>query len=314
MYKSASIIICTFNRSSSLIETLESIMRMKVPKHIEWEVLVVDNNSNDDTKQEVEKLINRRSTNIKYLFEKKQGKAYALNQAVGKAKGDILAFTDDDALVESSWLIKIIKTFDELNPECVGGKVVPIWLSRRPGWLSDNLLNVLAMLDYGDTVYEIKPNCNKILYGVNYAFKKTFFNKHGLFKTELCSRGAGNEDHDIFQRLQKSGGRAVYHPEILVYHKVFPERMTKYYFRKWHYLVGIDRANICTETKARFLGIEGYMVRKFLIEVPKFLYSLITLNDVSNFRNQLTLILYCSFFLTRFKQYFKGQLPTISKN
>jgi glucosyl-dolichyl phosphate glucuronosyltransferase len=308
MITSASIIICTYNRSASLIDTLENITRMAVPKGIEWEVLVVDNNSSDDTRRKIEDFIRKGHSNIIYLFEGNQGKAHALNHAISKATGEVLAFTDDDALLDDDWLSLIIDTFNRYNPDCVGGKVVPLWLAERPVWLKDNLLNVLAMLNYGDEMYELDWRTDQMLYGVNYALKKEFFINHGSFNTELCARGAGNEDHELFQRLRRVHGRAIYHPGIVVRHKVFPERMEKTYFRKWHFLVGKDRAKIPTDTRFRLLGIEGYMIRNFLGVVGNFFRSLAYLDRNSLFYHELKIILYLSFFETRVRRFINGQL------
>lgn len=310
---SASIIICTCNRSSSLIDTLQSIVNMAVPENLVWEVIVVDNNSTDRTRQKVNEFINMGHRQIKYLFEPRQGKAYALNLAVSEARGDVLVFTDDDALVDEHWLARIIDTFHRYDADCVGGKVIPLWLSKRPDWLNNDLLNVLAMLDFGDTILEIDARSDRMLYGVNYAFKKTFFEQNGLFNTDLCSRGAGNEDHDLFQRLKKQGGRAIYHPGVLVHHKVFPERMTKRYFRKWHYLVGIDRSHIATPARLRLLGIESYMIRNFLSVAVKSILVVRNLDSAALFRTQLTMILYLSFFKARIKQCVNGRFPLLCR-
>jgi len=314
MVTSASIIICTFNRSSSLVETLESITQLDVPVGVDWEVLVVDNNSTDDTREAVARFIQAGHKNIRYLFESKQGKAYALNHAINNAHGEILAFTDDDALLGRQWLQLILDTFSDLKPDCVGGKVVPLWLDQRPDWLTDRLLNVLAMLDLGESVHELDGKKGEMLYGVNFAFKKDFFVTHGLFNTELCSRGAGNEDHELFERLHRNGGRAIYHPGVVVRHKVFPERMKKPYFRRWHHLVGRDRAKLVTNTRLRIFGVEGYMIRNFLAFFGKYLRALFSLDREQTFYYELKVILYLSFFETRVKQFISGGLPTAGSN
>lgn len=311
MITTASIVICTYNRSASLIDTLESIARMEVPEHIDWEILVVDNNSSDCTRESIENFISNAHVNVRYLFERNPGQAHALNHAIGKAGGQVLAFTDDDALVDRHWLSLIIETFDRYNADCVGGKVAPLWLAERPVWLTDNLLNVLAMLDYGEETCELGWRTDQTLYGVNYAFTKEFFDKHGLFNSELCARGAGNADHELFQRLRRAQGRAIYNPGIFVRHKVFPERLTKAYFRKWHFMVGRDRAKLLTPTRFRLFGIEAYMIRNFLSIVGKFLWALASLDTPVLFYYQLKVILYLSFFDARARQFITGQLPPL---
>jgi glucosyl-dolichyl phosphate glucuronosyltransferase len=299
MVTSASIIICTCNRSASLMDTLQSIGQMIVPRGIDWEVLVVDNNSTDDTAKKVEEFAKDGHITVRYLFEPKQGKANALNRGIGNALGEILVFTDDDALVDRLWLGLIIDTFNDLTPDCVGGKVLPLWLGPRPRWLTDRLLNVLAVLDFGDAVYELNEEKDEMLYGVNFAFKRDFFLRHGTFNVDLCSRGAGNEDHELFERLKRAKGKAIYHPEVVVQHKIFPERLRKSYFRRWHYLVGKDRAKLSQESRLKVFGIEGYMLRNFVTFAGRYLLSVLSLDRDSIFFYELKLVLYFSFFESR---------------
>jgi len=306
MVTSASIIICTYNRSASLIDTLRSIREMRVREGIDWEVLVVDNNSTDDTAEKVEEFAKDCHIAVRYHFEPKQGKANALNRGISNARGEILVFTDDDALVDRHWLGFIVDTFNDLTPDCVGGKVLPLWLGARPDWLTDRLLNVLAVLDFGDDTYELNKEKDEMLYGVNFAFKRDFFLRHGTFNVDLCSRGAGNEDHEIFERLKRMKGRAIYHPEVVVEHKIFPERLNKSYFRRWHYLVGRDRAKLVKESRFKVFGIEGYMLRSFLAFVGKYLQSVVALDRNSIFYYELKLILYLSYFESRLMKPIRG--------
>ena len=94
------IIVCTYNRCKSLAKTLESIATLRVPGPVEWEVLVVDNNSTDQTRAVVEGFSCRYPSRFRYLFEPQQGKSCALNAGIQAARGEILAFTDDDVTVE----------------------------------------------------------------------------------------------------------------------------------------------------------------------------------------------------------------------
>src|SRR5271156_2755228 len=89
-------ILCTYNRAESLAKALASIAQSTVPDSIQWEVLVVDNNSRDATRSVVEEFWWRDPSRFRYLFEPKQGKSNALNAGIQQARGEILAFTDDD--------------------------------------------------------------------------------------------------------------------------------------------------------------------------------------------------------------------------
>ena len=113
---SVSVIVCTYNRSGSLLDTLDSLANMVVSKSVDWEVLVVDNNSTDDTKKITEAFIDRGNHHFRYLLEPVQGLSFARNRGINTSGGRILAFTDDDVLVDKNWLMKIIETIDA--PQC----------------------------------------------------------------------------------------------------------------------------------------------------------------------------------------------------
>ena len=94
------VILCTLNRCQSLAETLESIAISTLPDSVDWEILVVDNNSTDHTREVVEEFGRRYPDRFRYIFEPRPGKSYALNAGIREAQGEILAFTDDDVTVE----------------------------------------------------------------------------------------------------------------------------------------------------------------------------------------------------------------------
>lgn len=295
-----SVIVCTHNRSKSILDTLQSLNEMDVPDEVNWEVLIVDNNSSDDTRIVVNKFIEDGHPYFKYIFEPNQGKTYALNHGINKAKGEMLAFTDDDAIVDKYWLKMIVETFKKYDADCVGGKVMPIWLGARPEWLTDQLLNVLAILDLGDSVYEFDwKSYDYMLFGVNFAFKKDFFLKNGLFNVKLGSIG---EDQEMFGRLSAIKGKAVYHPKIIVNHKITPERLQKSYFRKWHYVRGVVWTKLNFKSRFRILGIPGYMISKLLLTLKNYLWSIITFNKHLIFFYELKLIFYFVFCKNKIKE------------
>src|SRR5215471_7732195 len=98
------VILCTYNRCKSLAKALASTAALKLPDSIEWEVLVVDNNSRDQTCEVVREFITRYPGRFRYFFEPQPGKSYALNSGIREARGTVLAFIDDDVTVEPSWL------------------------------------------------------------------------------------------------------------------------------------------------------------------------------------------------------------------
>src|SRR5271154_1000419 len=130
------IILCTFNRSRSLAKALESAAKSKVPDSVEWEVLVVDNNSRDETCAVVEKLCRQHPGRFRYLFEPRQGLCQARNSGIREAEGDILAFMDDDVTVEPTWLQNLTANLQDGGWAGAGGRILPERDFSPPRWLS----------------------------------------------------------------------------------------------------------------------------------------------------------------------------------
>ena len=231
-----SVVVCTHNRSASLRRMLKSLREAVIPDHLSCEFIVVDNNSDDDTRLVFEEIEKNFETKIKYVFEDKQGISHARNRGVKEARGEIIAFADDDVIVDKYWIQSIDKAFkDHGDAVCVGGKILPIWEIPKPGWLNQDLHSYLALLDYGDSVvYMDKPD----IYSANIAVKSEMFKKHGVFDTNLgrmpkklyCA-----EETEFLQRLLNAGEKLLYHPSLIVHHHVPAHRISKKYMRKWNF-------------------------------------------------------------------------------
>src|SRR5436305_8400951 len=131
-----SVIISTYNRCEMLPAALESILAQETAG-TRYELIVVDNNSTDKTREVVESFIARGHANLRYVFEGKQGLSHARNAGIAAARAPIIAFTDDDVRAASDWVASIKRVFDE-HPEVdfVGGKVLPRWEAEPPSWLT----------------------------------------------------------------------------------------------------------------------------------------------------------------------------------
>lgn len=126
--------ICTRNRAQLLRQTLEQMTRLRIPDGIDWELLVVDNNSTDSTEMRVAEFSTRLP--VRLLFEPKPGKSHALNLAVREAAGDYIAFTDDDVLVDEDWLVEYGGAFRRWPEATVFGGPIDAWIEGQlPAWL-----------------------------------------------------------------------------------------------------------------------------------------------------------------------------------
>lgn len=238
-----SVIIATYNRAADLRGTLASLANLRPDGP--WEVIVVDNNSTDDTPDVVEAAARTFPVELRYLHEARQGRSPALNAGISVARGEIIATTDDDVRVPQGWLNAAARGLDELQADYVGGRVRPIWGAPRPSWLTDRggrHWAVIALLDYGDQPREFALRAPL---GVNMAFRRGAFERAGLFDPHTGRKAGtllGQEVREWCIRARRAGVRGFYVPDLVVEHIVPAERLTKSYFRRWFYWRGISRA------------------------------------------------------------------------
>jgi len=307
MLDTITVIICTYNRGHSLKDTLNSLSTLRCPEAIRLEVIVVDNNSTDSTKETIRKFIECGPCNIKYLFEQRQGLSFARNAGLEVAKGDVIIFTDDDVIVDSNWLTEIANTFVEYDADCVGGKILPVWPGERPSWLSRNNENILALLDYGECVLELSID-DPPLFGANIAFSRRILNKTGNFSTSLGRTGNklyGGEDTDMYSRVFQANGKIIYQPKAVVNHVISATRLNKSYFRRWHYDTGeCSGRSLGNYDRRNFLGIPFYVIREFIVNTYKYMATLMSFKINTNFYYELKLIYYIGYMLSRISMRF----------
>lgn len=228
------VILCTYNRFQSLKKALESVATSMLPSSVEWEVLVVDNNSNDQTKAAVEQWCRRYPGRFRYLFEKQPGKSYALNAGILEARGEVLAFMDDDVTVEPMWLQNLTMPLQNRQWAGAGGRILPERDFSPPRWMllkGDQSLGptLAALFDLGDNAGELfRPP-----YGTNMAYRKSMFEKYGGFRTDMGPRPDSEirgEDVEFGRRLLAAGERLCYAPSAVVNHAVPQNRLHKQFF------------------------------------------------------------------------------------
>jgi glycosyltransferase involved in cell wall biosynthesis len=242
------VVVCTYNRCQSLAKTLDAIANSSLPPSTTWEVLVVDNNSTDQTAEVVQDLCRRHPGRVRYLFEARQGKSHALNSGVRYSQGDILVFADDDETVDLTWLQRLTVPLRDPAWSGVGGPVILQWSCPRPSWLRMDMAAPLV----GFHPDRQAGGLGESLFGGNMAFRRTMFEKYGMFRTDLGPSPSRemprqNEDTEFTRRLLVAGERLYYEPLAVVFHPVPPSRLQKAYFLDWWYDKG--RADI------RMLGI-----------------------------------------------------------
>ena len=233
------VILCTYNRCEDLARALQSIALSQVASSVTWEVLVVDNKSTDQTRNVIESFCCQYPGRFRYLFEPQQGLSFARNAGIANARGEVLAFVDDDVTVEPTWLQNL--TAELLNDgkwAGAGGRTLPAQKFTPPAWLPDEFFGIVfASFDLGNEAGEL----NRAPYGANMAFRRAVFAKHGSFRIDLGRNPGnkiGNEDTEFGRRLMAAGERLRYEASAVVYHPVPQGRVTKEYFYPWWFDYG----------------------------------------------------------------------------
>jgi glucosyl-dolichyl phosphate glucuronosyltransferase len=277
------LVVCTYNRSQSLAKSLESIAASQLPESLEWEVVVVDNNSHDQTSEIVESFCRRYPQRFRYVFEPAQGLSYARNAGIRQARGNVIAFTDDDLTVQPDWLKNLTAPLRDEKWAGAGGRILPAQSFVAPRWYAPNdpynMGGVLyAHFDLGDQAGEL----DRAPHGANMAFRKSLFDKYGDFRvylgvspgTDLC-----NEDTEFGRRLMAGGERLCYVPSAVVYHEISAKRLNKKYFLKWWYGYGRsqmreagDRSSILGIPRP-YLSVPHIALRHLPVRVLQWLFS-----------------------------------------
>ena len=261
------LLVCTYNRAGDLRELLETAVEQETDGFT-FEVLVVDNNSTDDTRSVVESFIAKGHDNIHYLFEGKQGKSHALNAGLAAMQGWAYVITDDDFILPKNWVKGIVEGFRK-NPDVsfVSGKVLPRWQAEPPAWLTQKHWSAIAMADYGDESF-LTDESNQICL-LACAFKLSDVEDVGGYHWDLGpqkGRTGATEDLDLLLRLWKSGRKGLYLPGVHFYHKATADRLTKEYHRRWHRDHGrsyaVMRADETEQSSFRLYGVPAHMYRQ----------------------------------------------------
>ena len=272
------VLVCTYNRSETLGETIESVATQTLPQSVSWELLIVDNNSSDDTRRVVEDFRQRYPGRIRYFFEPQQGLSYARNTGIREAKGEILVFIDDDETAEAGWLENLTANLQSGEWAGVGGRVLPPPSFSPPPWLPRKSLFASAPLATFDLGLEARQ-LNEPPFGANMAFRREVFDSYGGFRTDLGRMGKSmisNEDTEFGRRLLAAGLRLRYEPSALIYHRVEEIRLRPEYFLKWWFNKGrSDIREVGNRPGVfRFLGIPFRLLRAFAWEVTHWMIAL----------------------------------------
>jgi glucosyl-dolichyl phosphate glucuronosyltransferase len=300
-----SVVIPTYNRSTSLAGLLESL-RGQQCEGLRFEVVVVDNNSTDNTREVVSSFANCEPP-MRYVFEDRQGSSHARNAGILQSQSAIVAFIDDDIRPAPNWISTVKSSFDE-HPEIgfVGGKVLPVWTETPPDWLTSEHWSPLALLDYGDLSFCLEPAKVTGVIGANLAVRRTLFERVGMFspKVQIVKGSTGGmEDHELIDRLWRAGIIGMYVPELVVHAPVEPERTRKKYHRRWHRGHGRTYAILREERMEKaswyLFGVPAHLYRQAMGDAVGLIKHSILRQDERAFLCEVRLWFFFGFWLQR---------------
>jgi glucosyl-dolichyl phosphate glucuronosyltransferase len=239
-------IICTYNRAESLRQVLESCAVQTAEPDV-WELLVVDNASADNTSRVVADFARSAPIRVRHVFEAKQGKSFALNTGIVSSRGSVLAFTDDDVIIDRNWISAIREAVAKYPYKAFGGKVVPLWPKSIPKWIQPS--GPYARPIVGGPIVSHNIGDEPVEYGArawgpagaNMFFRRELFTLCGVFDTRLGPRGTiygSYEDSELTFRLRARGEKLFYVPSAVVFHPVPNERLAKKYLLHYFWQAG----------------------------------------------------------------------------
>ena len=224
-----------YNGALTIEECIKSLLNLEYPED-KYEIIIVDNNSTDTTVEIV------KSYPVKLLREGKQSSYAARNLGIKNAKGEIVAFTDADCIVDKMWLEQLVKNFEDETTAGMGGEI----LAYNPKNLVERYLDKSDILSQKSS-FDCKFANLKMPFiaTANAAYKAEILNEIGLFDDSFISGG----DVDLAWRITLKDYRIVYEPKALVYHR---HRTTLYGLFKQVFRYGEGHAKLFKKHKAIF--------------------------------------------------------------
>lgn len=271
--------ICSYNRCKNLPKLI-SLLRVQETS-ISFDILVVDNNSTDNTQNILKQLAQESGPLLRYVLESQQGITYARNRAIREClTSQFMAFIDDDELPDNQFVSTAYDALSRENADCVAGTIdVDLVKSKRPKWLVKELLGFLGGLDYGKKPFWIKDNMTPVWTG-NIAYKMKIFQDDPDLRFDIRFNRIGNaigggEDKAMFLKMLEQGYHIRYRPEMRVRHLVEDRCLKRSYFLNLHYLAGKRFGEYSEQTYSRHIfGIPPFMLSNILRSWLRVIYLL----------------------------------------
>ena len=268
-----SIIVSTRNRADQLATCLNALIYQQGPADGRYEIVVVDNDSSDHTKQVVDSL-QRQFRHIKYVYEQRLGLSVARNAGVRLSEGEIVCFLDDDTIPCVHYISEIVQPFGHHDVTCVGGKIIASWPDGcPPSWFPAKYGNVVGQTSFGEKSRFMDKH--EFPFGGNIAFRREMFEKLGGFDENLGRKGENylcGEEIDLCYKLQAKRLRFFYNPRATVSHTVGRKRATKSYFVRSVFGKGVTEGHQKLAHRGAFIFTMYLVLKACLLSVTSLLY------------------------------------------
>jgi len=221
-----SVVVCTRNRSSLLERACAAILAVDAPAG-GWELVIVDNASDDGSREVAESLQRTAPQRIRLADESRVGLSVARNRGIAEARGELIVFVDDDAFPARGWLVAIVAALAGDRVLGAGGPVEPLIEGELPFWFRGSYLPYLTVWDLGSEPCDLRYN--EYPRGANMAFRREAFDRFGGFSPHLGRSGKSLlscEETELCLRLERGGFRTVYVPLARVGHTTPVDRIT----------------------------------------------------------------------------------------
>ena len=263
-----SIAICTLNRAESLRRNLDSLVAMRVPQDLQWEVVVVNNGCTDHTDEVIASYAARLP--IRGEYEPQRGISRARNRAVDAAKGEYIVWTDDDTVVDPDWLAAYAEAFRRWPKSAVfGGPIIPRYESPVAEWLQacEHLLrDVYAVRDFGNAPIRISRKEGPAPFGANFAVRAA--EQRSVRYDPGFGMAPGRyrlgEETAVIIGIFATGASGYWIPDARVEHCIARQRQTTAYIARYFAAQGETVALLQRrrETGPRLLGVPRWMWRR----------------------------------------------------
>lgn len=263
-----SVCIATYKRPTLLMNLLESIANQQVPKDLSFEIVVVDNDRDGSARDGVSAFAARHPhLAVGYAIEGEKNISLARNKSVQMAKGQYIAFIDDDEYAAPLWLKHLRECLLKFNADAVFGPVMPDFPDNSPAWLKKGNFYTKPVKADGATVQEGRTSNTLVKRHWLQAESPPFNPAFGL---------TGGGDYDFFQRIQAQGARLHASKHAIVFERILAERLTLTWLLARAFRGGQGYAVKWTEGKRAIEKVAHHLYRSALCLIAM-VFAVVTL-------------------------------------